>query len=168
MSQHPGLQHFKEGFSKLSQRSGNKNREIKKIMLGLFAGAVPAAAHCTAHALLDFCYYAQWEQHNTNSLDAMHTALDTFHANQHIFIELGVHQDFNFQKIHSLEHYVESIYQFGATDGYSTKTSKQLHINFAKRAYLFTNQQDFTAQMTTWLVCREKLAHFKLYQAWLD
>jgi FMN-dependent NADH-azoreductase len=168
MSQHPGLQHFKEGFSKLSQRSGNKNREIEKIMLGLFAGAVPAAAHCTAHALLNFCYYAQWEQHNTNSLDAMHTALDTFHANQHIFIELGVRQDFNFQKIHSLEHYVESIYQFGATDGYSTKTSKQLHIDFAKRAYLFTNRRDFTAQMTTWLVCREKLAHFKLYQAWLD
>jgi hypothetical protein len=168
MSQYPGLRHFKEGFSKLSQRSGNENREIEKIVLGLFAGAIPAAAQCAARALLDFCYYARWEQHDSRSLSAMDDALSAFHANKYIFVKLGVREDFNFQKLHTLEHFVCSIYLFGATDGYSTETSERLHIDFAKRAYQFTNRRDFTAQMTKWLVCREKMQFFESYQAWLD
>jgi hypothetical protein len=168
MSQYPGLRHFKEGFSSLSQRSGNENREIEKVMLGLFAGAVPAAAQRAARSLLDFCYYARWEQHDSNSLDAMEDTLDIFHANKHIFIELGVRENFDFQKLHALEHYVHSIYMFGTADGYNTETSERLHIDFAKRAYLFTNRRDFTAQMTKWLVRREKLTSFESYQAWLD
>jgi hypothetical protein len=98
-------------------------------MLGLFASAVPAAAQRAARALLDFCYYARWEQHDSNSLDAMEDALDTFHANKHVFVELGVRKHFNFQKLHSLEHYVRSIYLFGTADGYSTETSERLHID---------------------------------------
>jgi hypothetical protein len=168
MSEYPGLRHFKDGFSSLSQRSGNENREIEKIVLGLFAGAVPAAAQQAARALLDFCYYARWEQHDSKSLDAMEDALDAFHANKQVFIDLGVREHFNFQKLHSLEHYVRSIYLLGAADGYSTETSERLHIDFAKQAYMFTNRRDFTAQMTKWLVRREKMASFEAYQAWLD
>jgi hypothetical protein len=168
MSEYPGLQHFKVGFSNLSQRSGNEKREIKKVMLGLFADAVPTTTQQAACAQLNFCYYACWEQHNSNSLDAMEDALDTFHANKHVFVKLGVCKHLSFQKLHSLKHYVHSIYLFGTADGYSTETLEHLHINFAKRAYQLTNRQDFTAQMTQWLVCRKKMACFEFYQAWLD
>jgi hypothetical protein len=167
-TEHPGLRHFKDGFSKLSQRSGNENRQLEKAMLGVFAGGVPAAAQRAAQALLEVCYLARWEQHDTHSLDAMDRAIDTFHQNKHIFIDLGIREHFNFPKLHALEHYVHSIRSFGSADGYSTEISERLHIDFAKRAYLFTNRRDFTAQMTKWLVRREKLAAFEAYQDWLD
>ncbi|GAB1528224.1 hypothetical protein RhiTH_011416 [Rhizoctonia solani] len=63
-------------------------------------------------------------------------------------------------------HYLESIWQMGAADGYNTKTPKRLHIKFAKQAYKATNWHDFFAQMTVYLEQRKRVAKFDAYLHW--
>ncbi|QRW22532.1 helicase swr-1 [Rhizoctonia solani] len=63
-------------------------------------------------------------------------------------------------------HYLESIWQMGAADGYITKTPKRLHIEFAKQAYKATNWHDFFAQMTVYLEQHKHIAKFDAYLHW--
>jgi hypothetical protein len=168
MTQYPGLRQFKNGFSVLSQRSGNENKEIEKVMLALFAGGVPAAAHRAATALISLVYLMRSESHDSDSLDDLQGALDAFHADKHIFIRLGLRDHFNLPKLHALQHYIDSIRLLGSADGYSTEISERLHIDYAKHAYLATNRREYIAQMAKWLERREKMEFFGRYQVWLD
>ena len=96
----------------------------------------------------------------------MFTALNTFHANKSIFVELGIWDDFNFPKLHSLLHYAPSIRLFGTTDNYNTEHSERLHIDLAKDAYAATNRKDELAQMVTWLERMEKITRFDSFIQW--
>ncbi|KAJ7877600.1 hypothetical protein B0H14DRAFT_2269561, partial [Mycena olivaceomarginata] len=80
-------------------------------------------------------YYAQFQSHTSGTLDALQTSLDTFHANKHILIKLGIREHFNIPKIHSLQHYVDRIRSLGSADGYNTEAPERLRIDFAKNAY---------------------------------
>ncbi|KAF9778022.1 hypothetical protein BJ322DRAFT_1102226 [Thelephora terrestris] len=66
--------------------------------------------------------------HTSETLQLLHQSLRNFHANKHIFVELGIREDFNLPKLHSLVHYVESIELFGTTDNYNTEYTERLHI----------------------------------------
>jgi hypothetical protein len=164
----PSLRHFKEGISVISQWSGSEHREAEKVLVGIFAGSVPDAAMCAARALLKIVYLMRWQAHTDASLQAIDDAIDAFHNNKHAFVTEGCREDFNFPKLHSLEHYVDSLRLFGPADGYSTEISERLHIDYAKHAYLATNRRDYIAQMTKWIQRREKLAYFRAYQEWFD
>jgi hypothetical protein len=95
-------------------------------------------------------------------------ALDEFHSNKEVFINLGarINEDFNFEKLHSFEHYADSIRRFGTTDNYNTEASERLHIDYAKDAYRATNKKEFLEQMTQWLDRRERMAAFDLIVQW--
>ncbi|KAG1739500.1 hypothetical protein EDD22DRAFT_982278 [Suillus occidentalis] len=82
-----------------------------------------------------------------------HTEATLGYLADDVFINLGPCniEDFNFAKLHSLEHYVDSIWRFGTTDNYNTKATEHLHIDFAKDAYKVTNKKEFWEQMTRWL-----------------
>lgn len=112
----------------------------------LLAGAVSSEVLTVAQSVIDFIYYAQFRQHTTTSLNAL-----TFHRHKDVFIELGVREHFNIPKLHSMAHYLESITQKGALDGYNTELSEWLHIDFAKDTYGSGNRRDYIAHMTTWL-----------------
>jgi hypothetical protein len=168
MTKYPGLRQFKSGFKAISQWSGTEHKEVEKIMLGLFAAGVPAAAHRAATALLTLVYLMRWESHDSKSLDDLQDALDVFHAEKDIFIRLGLREHFNLPKLHALQHYIDSIRLFGSADGYNTEISERLHIDYAKHAYLATNRREYMAQMTKWLERRERMHLFVLYQNWLD
>jgi hypothetical protein len=166
LSSFPGLRYFRDGISAISQWTGNERREMEKVLISCLIGLVDDRVIRATSGLLELVHLMRLQSHDDDSLQAMQAAIDLFHDNKDIFVELGIREDFNFQKMHAIQHFVDSIRLFGSADGYSTKISERLHIDLAKNAYQATNRRDYTAQMTAWLLRREKVAHFAAYQRW--
>ncbi|KAI0041099.1 hypothetical protein FA95DRAFT_1501909 [Auriscalpium vulgare] len=163
---------FSSGISHLSRVSGQEHKDICRILLGLIVdlplpdGQSPVRLVRAVRALLDFLYLAQYPSHSDDTLKYLTSALERFHTNKHIFEELGIREQFNLPKLHSLIHYVESIRLFGTTDNYNTEATERLHIDYAKDAYRSTNHKDAFPQMTRWLVRREQLHRHANYVQW--
>ncbi|KAG2117574.1 hypothetical protein DEU56DRAFT_748054 [Suillus clintonianus] len=169
MTHYPGLRYFSKGISLVSQWTGTEHREMQRVFLGVLAGAVQPTVFRAARAVLEFIYYAQYHAHTSQTLDALQNALDEFHAHKHIFTDLGVRDDFNIPKLHSMMHYVDSIKSRGSADGFNTEFPERLHIDFAKNAYRShraTNKRDYVAQMTKWLMQQEMVDQFTAYIDW--
>ncbi|KAJ7443260.1 hypothetical protein FB451DRAFT_1056990, partial [Mycena latifolia] len=91
-----------------------------------------------------------------------------FHAHKQIFIDLDARKnDFNFPKLHSLDHYERLIHLFGSADGFNTESPERLHIDYAKNAYRASNRKDYIDQMTLWLQRQESVARFTAFQEWM-
>ncbi|KAG2737915.1 hypothetical protein P692DRAFT_20883099 [Suillus brevipes Sb2] len=166
MTNYPGLRYFSQGISLISQWTGTEHREMQRVFVGVLAGAVQPAVAVAARAILDFIYYAQFHSHTSQSLDALQSALDKFHRHKQIFVELGVWEDFNIPKMHSMQHYVASIKSRGSADGFNTEFPERLHIDFTKNAYRAMNRKDYVIQMTRWLACQEAVDQFEAYLDW--
>jgi len=158
-----GIRHFKNGISGLSQVSGTESKAIAKILLGCLVGKVPSGVVRAARGILDFIYLAQYTAHDDHTLKYMKEALKLFHENRQIFVTLGIRDDFNIPKFHSLLHYITSIEQFGATDNYNTEMFERLHIDFAKKGWRASNSRNEFPQMIRWLERQEKTACFENY-----
>ena len=96
------------------------------VSVALLAGApnVDTRVLTVVHALTDFIYYAQFQLHTSDTLDAMQNCLNTFHFHKVVFIKLGLHEDFNMPKFHAIQHYVNAIRALGSADGYNTEFSE--------------------------------------------
>lgn len=158
-----GLRHFKNGFSALSQISGPERKQMAKILLGCLVGSMPKSGIQAVTALLDFIYIAQYPAHDTDTLHYLQDALERFHQHRHYFLQVGVREDFNIPKFHSLVHYVDSIKAFGTTDNYNTEMFERLHIDFAKHGWRASNHRDEFPQMIRWLSRQEKINSFEKY-----
>ncbi|KAF8258701.1 hypothetical protein EI94DRAFT_1707758 [Lactarius quietus] len=90
-------------------------------------------------------------------ISSLSHSLTRFHANNGIFINLGIRKHFNLPKLHFMSHYVELIRDFGTTDNFNTQYTERLHIDLMKDAYAATNHKDKGMQMTTWLDQRERV-----------
>ena len=117
-------------------------------------------------ALLDFLYLAQYPTQTSDTLKLLDRALECFHANKAIFVDLSIRTHFQLPKLHSLDHYHQSIELFGTTDNYNTQYSERLHIDMAKDAYRSTNRKDELAQMTIWLEHKEKIQCHEQHVEW--
>ena len=166
------VRHFSKGISGFSRISGKEHAEMCKVLLGLVIG-LPLPDNCSSDKLLravrgilDFLYLAQLPSHTDQTLNDMSAALDAFHANKSIFVDLHIRDDFNFPKLHSLLHYTSSIQLFGTTDNYNTEHSERLHIDLAKDAYAATNRKDELAQMVIWLERKETIIRFDDFIQW--
>ena len=154
---------FAKGISGLSRITGKEHKNISRILLGLIVdlptldGQVSQRVHAVVRALLDFLYLAQLPAHTSTSLMRLEDTLSRYHSNKDVFIDLGIREDFNMPKIHSLTHYSASIRLFGTTDNYNTEQTERLHIDTTKDAYNATNHKDEYSQMTTWQERREKV-----------
>ena len=163
------LRHFSNGITTLSRITGQEHSDISRIILGLIIGMKLPGNHSPARLLravrsiLDFLYLAQLPVHTSETLKNLQAALDTFHNNKSIFVDLGIRENFNIPKLHSLQHYVSCIESLGTTDNYNTESTERLHIDFAKDAYRATNHKDEYAQMTLWLERREKVLLHQVY-----
>ncbi|KAI0040586.1 hypothetical protein FA95DRAFT_1502597 [Auriscalpium vulgare] len=164
-----GVRSFIKGISGMSQVSGGEHKEMSKQLLGCLVGRAPARAIRATRALLDFLYIAQYQSHSEETIGYLQDALDTFHKNKKIFLELeartGGH--FNIPKLHALQHYVDCIRAFGSTDNCNTEATERLHINYAKEAYRATNKKDYLPQMILWLERQDKMAMFDAHIQWL-
>lgn len=163
----PGLRHFKNGISHVSQWTGTEHKEMQKIFVGILAGAVDPKVLAVAQAVVDFVYLSQFQMHTTETLEMLRQAFDTFHANKDIFIDLGIREHFNVPKIHSMTHYLDSIRHKGTLDGYNTELPERLHIEYAKDAYRAGNRRDYIAHMATWLQRQEAVDARSAYLEWL-
>ena len=148
---------FMKGISTLLCISGHEHKKMCSILLGLIldllipGGQDSSRVVKAVHTLLDFLFLAQFPSHTSETLRCLEDCLSAFHNNKDVFLDLGVQENFNIPKLHSLTHYARSIQLFGTTDNYNTEQSEQLHIDFAKDAYRATNCKDEYSQMTVWL-----------------
>ncbi|KAG1727379.1 uncharacterized protein EDB91DRAFT_1061175, partial [Suillus paluster] len=104
--------------------------------------------------------------HSALTLTLLSEALNQFHDNKAIFVDLGICLSFNLPKLHSFRHYVTMICMFGTTDNYNTEYTERLHIDLAKDAYCATNHKDKYMQMTLWLEQREKMLWHAKFIEW--
>lgn len=161
-----GLRNFKDGVSGQSKWTGGEYQEMLRCLLGVVAGALHPQVICIVRSLLDFITYAGYRCHTTDTLRRMQQALDDFHSEKEILIDLGVRKNFNFPKFHSLQHYVEGIKRFGAVDGFNSENSERLHIDYAKRAFRASNHRDYVAQMAQWIQRQEAMIFNGAFLAW--
>jgi len=165
------LRHFANGITTLSRVTGQEHSDISRIILGLIIGMKlpgnrsPVRLLRAVRSILDFLYLSQLPVHTSETLKQLQAALDRFHNNKSIFVDLGIRENFNIPKLHSLQHYISCIESLGTTDNYNTESTERLHIDFAKDAYRATNHKDEYAQMTLWLERREKVL---LHQVYID
>ncbi|KAJ7483388.1 hypothetical protein FB451DRAFT_1439345 [Mycena latifolia] len=167
MPDHHGVRHFKNGISSVSQWTGTEHKEMEKVFLGLIAAGAHPQMVRAVRGLIDFAYFASLQSHTSKTLLLMRDALNTFHANKQIFIDLkGRKNNFNIPKVHSLDHYEWLIRLFGSADGFNTESPERLHIDYAKNAYRASNRKDYIDQMTMWLQRQEAVARFSAYLEW--
>ncbi|KIK74815.1 hypothetical protein PAXRUDRAFT_37023 [Paxillus rubicundulus Ve08.2h10] len=151
MTSYAGLHHFKKGISKCKQWTGTDQKELQWVFIGVIAGAVDSPVLAAVRGVLDFIYYAQYQSHTKATLRKMDDTLKLFHQNKAVFVDLGIQNDFNIPKVHSMVHYTASIRLFGSADGFNTELPERLHIDLAKHAYRASNKRDYVIQMTKWL-----------------
>jgi Plavaka transposase len=168
MPGYPGLRHFKNGISFVSQWTGREHKEMEHIFASLLVGAVQLAVLRSVIAVIDFIYYAQLQVHTSKTLLALKMALETFHENKDVFIREGIRKHFNIPKIHQMMHYIEAIRSHGTADGYNTEASERLHIDYAKEGYRASNKKDYIKQMTVWLGRQEAVSRFQAYLVYAD
>ncbi len=163
---------FPKGITSLSRISGKEHKAMCRILIGLIVdiplpgGQASSRVVRATRALIDFIYLAQFPSHTTHTLRQLEDSLTKFHQNKDVFIDIGVRENFNIPKLHSLLHYGYSIGLFGTTDNYNTEQTERLHIDFTKDAYRATNRKDEYHQITTWVERREKVQAHMAYIEW--
>ena len=163
---------FPRGITTLTCVSGKEHKNICQVLLGLIVdlqlpgGSSSAQVLQAVRGLLDFLYLAQLPSQTADMINRLECSLVTFHKNKDVFIDLGVRDNFNVPKIHSLLHYSSSIGLFGTTDNYNTEQTERLHIDFTKDAYRASNHKDEYYQMMTWLERCEKLQQHAAFIEW--
>ncbi|KAH7905500.1 Zn-finger domain-containing protein [Hygrophoropsis aurantiaca] len=167
MTAYPGLRHFRNGLSLVSQWTGTEHKEMERVFIGVLSGAVQPKIIQAARVVLDFIYYAQFHSHTDQTLEALQAALEEFHANKEVFVDLGIREHFNnIPKLHPMEHYVACIKSRRSADVFNSEFPERLHINFAKDVYRASNKKDYVAQMTRWLARQESVGQFTAYLDW--
>ncbi|KII92122.1 hypothetical protein PLICRDRAFT_103181 [Plicaturopsis crispa FD-325 SS-3] len=164
---------FMKGITGLSRVTGEEHNQMCRFLMALVVDVrLPGGPNARARlvqavrALLDFLYLACYPRHTTETLDLLDDALQRFHANKDIFVDLGIREDFNIPKLHFLRHYVLCIKMFGTTDNYNTEYTERLHIDLAKDAYRATNHKDEYPQMALWLERKEKVLQHDRFIRW--
>ncbi|KAF9486934.1 hypothetical protein BDN71DRAFT_1485414 [Pleurotus eryngii] len=163
---------FLKGITTLSRVTGQEHDQMCRILLGLVIDLpLPGGVSNTrliwaVRAILDFLYLAQYPVHTDRSLELLEDALEEFHSNKAIFIDLGIRDSFNIPKLHFAKHYVRFIKLYGTLDNFNTEYTERLHIDLAKDAYEATNHKDEFQQMTVWLERKEKILRHHQYVQW--
>ncbi|RDB24482.1 hypothetical protein Hypma_008517 [Hypsizygus marmoreus] len=170
MTAHPGLRHFKNGISSVSQWTGTEHKAMERVFIGIVAGAIPDARVTQAiRSITDFIFLLSLQSHTSSTLAALSEAFDGFHTYKDVFLELEARNPahFNIPKIHAMKHYVSLIQVFGSADGFNTESPERLHIDYAKNAYRASSKKDYTIQMTHWLRRQEAVDRFTHYLDWI-
>lgn len=100
------------------------------------------------------------------TLKYMENSLHIFHSTNDIFLRLKIKDNFDIPKIHSMNHYVESINAKGTADGYNTEHPEQLHINLSNELYHATNKKEYMQQMVKIFYQLETLDAFISFLKW--
>ena len=168
-----GYRHFSSGISALKQVTGREHRDIQRYILGLIADSVRPEFVVCIRALLDLRYLSQLHDINTDILDDIARALETFHEFKQIILDLGLHvgkkgnqiPHFEIPKLELLQSIVPSIMWSGALPQWSADVTERLHIDLIKKPRDNTNNIDYYSQICRHLDRDEKRRHFDLATA---
>ena len=163
---HSTLRHFAKGISTTSQWTGKEFKNMEKVFLGVLAGATDRRVQVCMRAILDFIYLAQFEVHTTESLQQMDAAWVEFHTTKQVFIDLGIREHFDINKLHNIKHYIDHIRARGTADGFNSEGPERLHIDYAKTGYRASSRRGYIKQMTVWLRRQEAVHRFHRYLRW--
>ncbi|KAI0087258.1 hypothetical protein BDY19DRAFT_893576, partial [Irpex rosettiformis] len=169
-----GVRHFWKGITRLSRPTGQEHSNLARVILGVIidmrlpGGQSSVRLVKATRALLDFLYLAQYPVHSSDTLVHLHDALQSFHDNKAIFVDLGIRNSWQLPKLHFASHYVALIKSLGTADNFNTEYTERLHIDFAKDAYDATNHRDELPQMTVWLERREKMLQHEKHVLWCE
>ncbi|THU97914.1 hypothetical protein K435DRAFT_886886 [Dendrothele bispora CBS 962.96] len=164
---------FMKGISSLLRLTGQEHNDIARFLLSIIIDIPIPGGYSNVRiircvrALVDFLYISQLPLHTDQTLQLLDSALARFHNNKQIFVELGIRENFQFPKLHFLNHYVQKIKNFGTTDNFNTEHTERLHIDMAKDAYRASNRKDEYMQMTKWLERKEKVLRHDDFLIWL-
>ncbi|KAI1788558.1 hypothetical protein LXA43DRAFT_1063534 [Ganoderma leucocontextum] len=117
---------FFKGITTLQWVTGKEHADICRFLLALIIGLPTWSGMSTARL---------YPSHTSETLSLLHGALERFHANKAVFVDLGIRMNFMIPKLHSFDHYGDSIKLFGTTDNYDTQYTEHLHIDSAKDVY---------------------------------
>ncbi|KAL0059745.1 hypothetical protein AAF712_013505 [Marasmius tenuissimus] len=163
---------FMNGISSLSRLTGQEHNEIARFLLSIIID-IPLPGGFSAvriircvRGLIDFLYLAQYPTHTDETLSLLSDALERFHANKNIFVDLDIRPHFQLPKLHFLNHYIWKIRHFGSLDNSDTQYTERLHIDMTKDAYRASNRKDEFVQMTKWLERKEKVMRHSNFLEW--
>ncbi|KAJ7577853.1 hypothetical protein C8J56DRAFT_1170668 [Mycena floridula] len=132
----------------------------------IFGGVLDDRIIAPVKAALDFIPYAHYEFHTDVSLACMQNSWAIFHNIKDIFVELSIRDNFTIPKIHSMQHFPDSIPSRGSAAGFNTEGTERLHIDYAKVGYASSNKKRYIKQMTKWLQRQEAVNKFSRYLQW--
>jgi hypothetical protein len=98
-------------------------------------------------AFLEFCFIAQRNIHDINTLSALDDALQQSHHYREIFHETGVREDFNLPRQHAMNHYAKLICAFGAPNGLCFSITESKHIKAVKELWWRSSHFEALCQM---------------------
>ena len=129
-----------------------------KVFLLAIEGLVPVEMVRCVATFFDFCYLVRCDFHDTASLSATQEALDRFHRYRDVFKDVGLREDFNLPRQHSLRHYVHLIREYGSPNGICSSITENKHIKAVKEPWRRSNKWEAMRQMLVTNQRMDKLA----------
>ena len=129
-----------------------------KVFLPTITGLVPSGMLHVITAFLDFCYLVWHLQIDESVLDQIDDAVNRFHQECHIFIELGIWDNFLLPRQHAIVHYHLMIQLFSAPNGLCSSITESKHIKAVKQPYHHSSQNNPLGEMILMNQWNDKLA----------
>ncbi|CDO76884.1 hypothetical protein BN946_scf184903.g5 [Trametes cinnabarina] len=118
------------------------------VYLPAINGLVPPEIVRTIRAFSEFCYLVRRDVHTQGSLEQLSQALARFHQHREFFRSSGVRAEgFSLPRQHSIEHYLDRIWEFGAPNGLCSSITEAKHIKAVKEPWRRSNRYDALDQM---------------------
>lgn len=163
-----GYRHFNAGFTGFTKHNMRESRDLQRSFIGIIYGHddMDSKALKAFASIVRFIYYAQFEEHTNETLDAMDECLKSFHDNKRALTMLGCRDGprrkgkFNIPKLETMLHVLRQLRQVGTSIQYSTEQVERCHITMAKIPYKATNRKDFEVQMCRFRDRQEKVYLF--------
>lgn len=150
---------FHEGRG-FKQWTGDDSKALMKVFLPAIAGLVLEQMVQALSAFLEFCYLVHQSQIDEDVLKKIDAAIEHYHIEREIFLECGIHGDFNLPRQHALLHYRALIQMFGAPNGLCSSITESKHIKAVKQPWRRSSRNEPLGQMLLINQCLDKLAAF--------
>ncbi|KAI0364600.1 hypothetical protein BV20DRAFT_955911, partial [Pilatotrama ljubarskyi] len=141
------LRHFHEGRG-FKQWTGDDSKALMKIYLPAIDGLLPVDIVKAVRTFLEFCYLVRRDVQSERSVDEIRVALKEFTRYRRFFQVCGVRPEgFSLPRQHSIEHYVDRIWEFGAPNGLCSSITESKHIKAVKEPWRRSNRYEALEQM---------------------
>ncbi|KAF7982136.1 hypothetical protein HWV62_29873 [Athelia sp. TMB] len=141
-----GLRRFPQGRG-FKQWTGDDSKALMKVYLPAIESYVPPDMIRAIRAFLEFCYIVRKNVIDIADLEQLQEALDRFHKYRKIFIDVGVREDFNLPRQHSMVHFPRLIRAFGAPNGLCSSITESKHIKAVKEPWRRSSRHNAIIQM---------------------